>query len=198
MTDYLEQVLDLAGTEEDREEEPEERETGRAAVFPAPPVRRAEAESALEAEGERAPRAQRGSPETPEEGPRPENTATWLERAAGRAAARAERGGAAPAPVGVSGTVKTETGQAPVGRGEPGDGERPSPASSRSRAGRALLERTRRLHRAADFPPAPGREKAPVVELRRSAERGGTLTAEELDRAVQRDARRYDGGFSLY
>ena len=196
MTDYLEQVLDLAGTEEDREEEPEERETGRAAGLPAPPVRRAEAESAPEAEreGERASRAQSGSPEALEEGPRPEDTAIWLERAAARAA----RIGAAPAPVGESGTVKTGTGQDPVGRGEPGDGERPSPASSRSRAGRALLERTRRLHRAADFPPAPGREKAPVVELRRSAERGETLTAEELDRAVQRDARRYDGGFSLY
>ena len=43
-------------------------------------------------------------------------------------------------------------------------------------------------------PPGRGGETAPAG----AAERGRALTAEGLDRAVQRDARRYDGGFSLY
>jgi hypothetical protein len=30
------------------------------------------------------------------------------------------------------------------------------------------------------------------------AERGAALTAEELDRAVRRDSRRYDGGMSIF
>ena len=68
----------------------------------------------------------------------------------------------------------------------------------KSAPGAAVLQRAVRLRRAAAAaalpPPGRGGETAPAG----AAERGRALTAEGLDRAVQRDARRYDGGFSLY
>ena len=45
---------------------------------------------------------------------------------------------------------------------------------------------------------ALGEERGRTVPLPLPAWPQGTETVEHLDRAVQRDARRYDGGFSLY
>lgn len=133
-----------------------------------------------------------GVPAEPAEGPRPDGRAEdwWkteesLWRAEGDLWETAEgpwRGAAPAAPVRAGqqkgGEVLLE---ALVPPGSPGTGRtapgRAGPAAGRFSAG-SMQERT-------------------VTEFFR-AEGGGTVEAEPLSRAFQRDARRYDGGFSLY
>ena len=60
-----------------------------------------------------------------------------------------------------------------------------------------LLAAVRRAERTASFVQRSGRNLT-VTLPETVGENGGGLSVEELDRAVERDARRYDGGFSLY
>ena len=60
-----------------------------------------------------------------------------------------------------------------------------------------LLAAVRRAERALGF--ARGQGRRPVLSLPETVgEENRGLALEELDRAVERDARRYDGGFSMY
>lgn len=63
-------------------------------------------------------------------------------------------------------------------------------------AEKELYRRVQRLRRAAEVSRSEGRS-AEQREAPRQKQ-GNGLTAEGLDRAVERDARRYDGGFGLY
>ena len=54
----------------------------------------------------------------------------------------------------------------------------------------------RELPRFEGAPPEAG--PAPFLPERRTRERSTSLDAEAVDRAFQRDSRRYDGGFFLY
>lgn len=87
-----------------------------------------------------------------------------------------------------------ETGAEAAGAGSPGPARKPDRGSSA-----ALLE----LYRgAAEGARAPAPALAPERGFRTALEReaGGApgLTVEELDRAVRRDSRRYDGGMSIF
>lgn len=79
-----------------------------------------------------------------------------------------------------------------------GQGEGPGAERARTAAEglEALYRQTARAAQAA----APALEARPVERLVRvqEAEGGAALTAEELDRAVRRDSRRYDGGMSIF
>ncbi len=61
----------------------------------------------------------------------------------------------------------------------------------------SLLSAVRRGERAASLARRPGRDLTATVSEAAGGEAAG-LTVEGLDRAVERDARRYDGGFSMY
>ncbi len=59
-----------------------------------------------------------------------------------------------------------------------------------------LLTWVRKAQTGADF--ARGQRRTFSVTLPEAPLSASGFTAEELDRAVERDARRYDGGFPLY
>ncbi len=79
-----------------------------------------------------------------------------------------------------------------------GDADGPSPGRTRTQAAAGLEALYRQTARAAWA--ASALETRPVERMVRvqEAERGAALTAEELDRAVRRDSRRYDGGMSIF
>lgn len=64
------------------------------------------------------------------------------------------------------------------------------------RAAAALLDGLRRTQAAAGLAQGPGRRI--LVTLPETGESASGWGPEALDRAVERDARRYDGGFALY
>ncbi len=78
-------------------------------------------------------------------------------------------------------------GEEPLFRGRLLSGERGS---------EQLLEQVRAAERESRF--VSGERRTLSVTLPETAQAGGGWSAEELDRAVERDARRYDGGFALY
>ena len=63
-------------------------------------------------------------------------------------------------------------------------------------SGTQLYQQVRKLRRAAEIVRGEGRGTERTVVVRQEGTPG--LTVEGMDRAVQRDARRYDGGFGLY
>lgn len=180
MTDYLE--LLLAGAEdEDREETAE-------ADRPARPVPLA-AERAAGGET-RAPAPERRTEKAAAPGdPAGEIGTAAMAEELRRAAEGARKGTAARE------WADRQAAQPPAARRDLPEG---AVMGGESAPEAALLRRAVRLRRTAAAaalpPPGRGGEAAPAG----AAERGRTLTAEGLDRAVQRDARRYDGGFSLY
>lgn len=114
-------------------------------------------------------------------------------------AAVMEAGGAKP-PAWAAGAAPRSGAAAPPGQTGPGRAQTPSPPAAPERAGgQGLAELYRQTARAAR-PPAPA--AAPVQSGSRAPEREGAdtpgLTAEELDRAVRRDSRRYDGGMTIF
>lgn len=148
--------------------------------------------------------ARRGASEPPGEG-----TGAWREMAGpfeGGRLRRAERGAAEPPGSGGGGarTDGDSDGGALPGGGEPLEAlRRDGGASGRTRA---VLPDRRMVGSGAE---TPGQEGLPV--FRETGRTGGTalwdgegesLRAEDearrLSRAVQRDARRYDGGFQIY
>lgn len=85
------------------------------------------------------------------------------------------------------------TGEALPGWGSPSVRDR----EDRTRGGESLLERGRRARAAVEY--AAGRREPVAAPVPVPAAGGGkALGAGELDRVFQRDARRYDGGFTLY
>lgn len=88
----------------------------------------------------------------------------------------------------------------PAGAKEPSLLSQPSGAvlrvPSRELPALSLLTSLRRSDDAADF--ARHQSRTFTVTLPEAPDPAPGLTAGELDRAVERDARRYDGGFSLY
>lgn len=73
---------------------------------------------------------------------------------------------------------------------------RPVAGVSGAEGGLPLLTSVRKAQIEADF--AQGQRRAFSVTLPEPPPLGYGFTTEELDRAVERDARRYDGGFPLY
>lgn len=71
----------------------------------------------------------------------------------------------------------------------------PEGMAERSEMGESLYQRVRRAGAAAEYA-ARSRGRQDPVRVAEAAGRG--LDPMELDRIFQRDARRYDGGFSLY
>lgn len=93
------------------------------------------------------------------------------------------------------------------GPGEAGPAETAAPrrapggtpeAGGREPAAAALLEGLSRARRAAGYAAGPGGGAATLSVPQERISAGGGLELEALDRAVQRDARRYDGGFALF
>lgn len=200
MTDWIELVLGEDGEEAEDEERP--------ALDGAAEVRRpvlpredgAEDETEPEAEPEKPPerRTEDRLPEiaggTDWAGLRTDGT-DWAQRTAeaGLETELAERARRAEGPAGETGG-RPEAGAEAAGEGLPGRMLRPDGYGSA-----ALAE----LYRGA----AEGaRAPAPALAPERTAwavperEEGGPpgLTVEELDRAVRRDSRRYDGGMSIF
>lgn len=100
-----------------------------------------------------------------------------------------------PRPAGRAGTLGREAGASGGNWRRYGDPEEALPA----RAGGAgeLLERARRTRAAAEY--AAGRREPVAVPVPVATQSGGHgLGAGELDRVFQRDARRFDGAFTLY
>lgn len=85
---------------------------------------------------------------------------------------------------------------APPRRQGQGEGLGPGRARTAAEGLEALYRQTARAAQAA----APALEARPVERMVhvRETEGGAALTAEELDRAVRRDSRRYDGGMSIF
>lgn len=87
--------------------------------------------------------------------------------------------------------------------GGSGEGELPrgraavSIWSGRREREMVLLDEVRRAERAASFVQGPRRDGMLTLPEAAEGETAG-LTVETLDRAAERDARRYDGGFSMY
>lgn len=87
--------------------------------------------------------------------------------------------------------------------GSPGEGELPrgraavSIWSGRREREMVLLDEVRRAERAVSFVQGPRRNGTLTLPEAAEGETAG-LTVETLDRAAERDARRYDGGFSMY
>ena len=83
-------------------------------------------------------------------------------------------------------------------RGERGGGEwGENFGEDRETGETALFSAVRRAERAADLVRGSRRNLTVTVPETAGGETAG-LTVEELDRAAERDARRYDGGFSMY
>lgn len=200
VTDWIELVLGEAGEEAEDEERPAL--DGTAEVRRPVPIRRVgtEDEREPEAELEKLPgrRTEDGSPEpsggTDWAGLRTDGT-DWAKRTAeagleterpewmrmaegpvremgGRLAAGAEAAGEGSPELGPEPDRRGSAGLAELYRGAAEGAWAPAPALARSGASRTMPERG-----AGD---APG------------------LTVEELDRAVRRDSRRYDGGMSIF
>ena len=109
------------------------------------------------------------------EGERPE----WTQRAEGAARESGEQ---------------RKAGAEAVGAGSPGPALRPDRGSSA-----ALMELYRGAAEGARAPaPALSPERVPRTMPEREAGGATPLTVEELDRAVRRDSRRYDGGMSIF
>ncbi len=79
-------------------------------------------------------------------------------------------------------------------RRETGDGEKLAEAAAGT--GLPLLTALLRAERGTEF--ARGHQRAFTITLPEGVSQAGHWSAEDLDRTVERDARRYDGGFSLY
>lgn len=81
-----------------------------------------------------------------------------------------------------------------AGAGSPGPARKPDRGGSA-----ALMELYRGAAEGARAPaPALAPERAPRTVLERETGGAPGLTVEELDRAVRRDSRRYDGGMSIF
>lgn len=114
-------------------------------------------------------------------------------------AAVMEAGGANP-PAWAAGAAPRSGAAAPPGQTGPGRAQTPSTPAAPARAGgQGLAELYRQTARAA-LPPAPAAAPAQSRQGVLEHEAGGApgLTAEELDRAVRRDSRRYDGGMTIF
>ena len=194
MVDRLEELLALLEDEDGGEE----REDGLDPVAAVPPA---------------IPTAEAGTDETPEleenEGPAAE-AAEWLpedleippERREGSEEAAAKNVLAEPD---WSGLARPQNGdwqwnlpQTGSVRDQAGDGKEESAAEAAERGLEGLYRETVRAARPAAQPlPQPVEQAGKVhraVEPGRTAE----LTVDELDRAVRRDSRRYDGGMTLF
>lgn len=68
----------------------------------------------------------------------------------------------------------------------------------REQGAAALLERLSRARQTAGYGSGPGGGAVRLSVPQGAEAGGGGLELEALDRAVQRDARRYDGGFALF
>ena len=89
--------------------------------------------------------------------------------------------------------LETAGGQGP---GSGAAGREEEALSAGQGRGALLFAQARRARAAAEY--AAGRRETVVVPAPATEERGGGLDAHRLDRLFQRDARRYDGGFTLY
>lgn len=124
----------------------------------------------------------------------------WLPRA--RPAAPETR------PWSAVGTPETEPGGPPAKGESPGEAwtEGGSPPEWLEEAGRAGERRTgggaawlyQRLRAAAAAAGSAGRAGETVTLVKETGAAGAPLSAAEVDRALERDARRYDGGFTLF
>ena len=144
---------------------------------------------------------ERALPEGWEEGLRPDGAAeeSW----AGGALEKVWR-----EPYGVAAEAEGTVSVRPEGGAEPaqliGFGTREHPAADRAPGGgtaaeRGLAELYRQTVRAAR-PALPPLSGGGAERTERAREPGGSagLTVDELDRAVRRDSRRYDGGLSIF
>ena len=203
MVDYLEQLLRQAadGTED---EEPEE---GEALPLDLPPGPAAAAGPAAGPEEEGTPAGAERPPAGPE-GPAPEDPGgpDWRELGQNRpvppppAQPEAAPGGVAEELLGGMETALPPAGEGGwIGAGDPAPTLPPLSAPS----GQALEAESglHALYRGvrAETWSGSAAQKAGVAVVRESALPEGTgLTMGQLDRAVRRDSRRYDGGMSIY
>ena len=193
MTDYLEWLLDL--------QEPEDEEDGETlawcgAALDRLAVRRTE-DGADEGRGTELPRVSEGPTSSAVSGGRAEK-ATAEDGAEGSAPSMVENLRRAADWRGQAADLLRTAG----GAARPEDSPTTGVASAAERLYRELAQsgRVERMGRQTDAPSA-GIELSRLERKRTApdgASRSGGWTPEALDRVFQRDARRYDGGFTLY
>lgn len=194
MTDYLEWLLDL--------QEPEDEEDGETlawcgAALDRLAVRRTE-DGADEGRGTELPRVSEGPTSSAVSGGRAEK-ATAEDGAEGSAPSIVENLRRAADWRGQAADLLRTAG----GAARPEDSPTTGVASAAERLYRALARtgRVERMGRQTDAPSAGTQLSRPVGRASVApdgANRAGGWTPEALDRVFQRDARRYDGGFTLY
>lgn len=197
MTDFLAQALE--------QEEEEERELERSFFPPEIGSHRVLAEPAVPEESGGGEGEERGAFRVGRSRAQP----PLPEREWAGTVGRALKNAVDVLPQGKSGEVPSPGGERAVGGDGLWGGSRPESAggriwpwsaerdSFREEGNGTLAEAVFRAERVARFVQNPGRRLTVTLPEERAAG-GETLTAEALDRAVERDARRYDGGFSLY
>lgn len=205
MTDWIEWML---GEDDEDEAEDEERPAldGTAEVRRPAPPREDGAEDEMEPEGEleKAPEWKPGH-ETRDAAPEALGETDWAEvrmggtdwarrtAEAGLETERPEWMRRAEVPAREMGG-RLEAGAEAAGAGSPGPARKPDRGGSA-----ALMELYRGAAEGARAPaPALDPERASRTVLEREAVGAPPLTVEELDRAVRRDSRRYDGGMSIF
>lgn len=219
MIDRLEELLNLM-RDEDAEEEPEDEPELGETVFPASPVPEAPAQEDAQGDGgAEAPEEpggpeKRSGPDRPGEGEpdrpgeeEPDCGRRWDElpeadglQSAGRDKTAAPMAGA-ERPLG-SGPAADRDGETAKGpEAEDGEAEAPEgPVRPEPEREMELKELYRQVLRASR-PAAQSLPAEPVGRAVRAWEGGpppAGLTVEELDWAVRRDSRRYDGGMTLF
>ena len=194
MTDYLEWLLDL---QEPEDEEDGETLTWCGAALDRLAVRRTE-DGADEGRGTELPRVSEGPTSSAVSGGRAEK-ATAEDGAEGSAPSMVENLRRAADWRGQAADLLRTAG----GAARPEDSPTTGVASAAERLYRALARtgRVERMGRQTDAPSTGIELSRPVGQASVApdgANRAGGWTPEALDRVFQRDARRYDGGFTLY
>ena len=194
MTDYLEWLLDL---QEPEDEEDGETLTWCGAALDRLAVRRTE-DGADEGRGTELPRVSEGPTSSTVSGGRAEK-ATAEDGAEGSAPSIVENLRRAADWRGQAADLLRTAG----GAARPEDSPTTGVASAAERLYRALARtgRVERMGRQTDAPSTGIELSRPVGQASVApdgANRAGGWTPEALDRVFQRDARRYDGGFTLY
>ena len=194
MTDYLEWLLDL---QEPEDEEDGETLTWCGAALDRLAVRRTE-DGADEGRGTELPRVSEGPTSSAVSGGRAEKV-TAEDGAEGSAPSIVENLRRAADWRGQAADLLRTAG----GAARPEDSPTTGVASAAERLYRALARtgRVERMGRQTDAPSTGIELSRPVGQASVApdrANRAGGWTPEALDRVFQRDARRYDGGFTLY
>jgi len=184
LTDYLSQAMEQ--DREDREEGGVDLLSGAFREFPG------KREDPGETDGPRAWRPEEEAAEGSVSGTVSEEVRRALAGAVDRAL---ELGETALGAVSAEGPEEGPWGRGTISGLQPGTEGAYIPQKGRGEGSQAVYRSLVRSERAAGAVRGPGRRL--TVTLPETPASGG-LDAQELDRAVERDARRYDGGFWLY